>query len=204
MNRQEHWNQVYRTKATDNVSWYQHRPEVSLSLIAASGIGRNAGVIDVGGGASVLVDCLLDSGYSQLAVLDVSAVALAHSRVRLGDRAAGIEWFESDVTAFNPPHRYGLWHDRAVFHFLTLAEDRRNYLASLHNSLQPGGSVIIATFALDGPAKCSGLDVVRYEEQSMLAELGTEFQLLEIRHEVHLTPWQSEQRFIYFRLKWQP
>lgn len=204
MNRQEHWNQVYRTKATDNVSWYQHRPEVSLSLIAASGIGRNAGVIDVGGGASVLVDCLLDSGYSQLAVLDVSAVALAHSRVRLGDRAAGIEWFESDVTAFNPPHRYGLWHDRAVFHFLTLAEDRRNYLASLRNSLQPGGSVIIATFALDGPAKCSGLDVVRYDEQSMLAELGTEFQLLEIRHEVHLTPWQSEQRFIYFRLKWQP
>lgn len=204
MSRQEHWNQVYRTKATDNVSWYQHRPEVSLSLIAASGIDRNAGIIDVGGGASVLVDCLLDSGYSRLAVLDVSAVALAHSRARLGHRAAVIEWFESDVTAFNPPHRYGLWHDRAVFHFLTLAEDRRNYLASLRNSLQTGGSVIIATFALDGPAKCSGLDVVRYDEQSMLAELGTEFQLLEIRHEVHLTPWQSEQRFIYFRLKWLP
>lgn len=204
MNRQQHWNQVYRTKATDNVSWYQHRPEVSLSLIAASGIDRNAGIIDVGGGASVLVDCLLDSGYSRLAVLDVSAVALAHSRVRLGDRAAGIEWFESDVTAFNPPHRYGLWHDRAVFHFLTLAEDRSNYLASLRNSLRPGGSVIIATFALDGPAKCSGLDVVRYDQRSMLAELGTEFQLLEIRHEVHLTPWQSEQRFIYFRLKWLP
>lgn len=204
MNREEHWNEVYRTKATDNVSWYQHRPEVSLSLIAASGIGRNAGIIDVGGGASVLVDCLLDNGYSRLAVLDVSAVALAHSRARLGDQASEVEWFESDVTAFNPPHRYGLWHDRAVFHFLTLAEDRRNYLASLRNSLQPGGSLIIATFALDGPAKCSGLDVVRYDEKSMLAELGTEFQLLEIRREVHLTPWQSEQRFIYFRLKWQP
>ena len=204
MSRQEHWNQVYRTKATDNVSWYQHRPEVSLSLIAASGIDRNAGIIDVGGGASVLVDCLLDSGYSRLGVLDVSAVALAHSRARLGHQAAVIEWFESDVTAFNPPHRYGLWHDRAVFHFLTLAEERSNYLASLRNSLRPGGSVIIATFALDGPAKCSGLDVVRYDERSMLAELGTEFQLLEIRNEAHLTPWQSEQRFIYFRLKWLP
>jgi len=166
-------------------------------------VSKDAGVIDVGGGASVLVDCLLDDGYTHIAVLDVSGAALNHSRTRLGARAGIVEWFEADVTSFEPPHRFGLWHDRAVFHFLTGADDRRGYLATLHRTLQPGGSVVISTFALDGPAKCSGLDVVRYDEQAMLAELGPEFELQEVRHESHITPWQSEQRFIYFRLQWR-
>ena len=203
MNRQEHWDQVYRTKGPQEVSWYQHRPDLSLALIAASDIGKDDGIVDVGGGASTLVDCLLEAGYGRLAVLDLSPAALAHARTRLGEPAAGIEWFEADVTTFDPPHRFGLWHDRAVFHFLTEAEDRRKYVATLRRTLQPGGTVILATFATDGPPKCSGLDVVRYDEPSILEELGEEFSLLEVRRETHLTPWESEQRFIYFRFHWQ-
>ena len=203
MNRQEHWDQVYRTKGPQEVSWYQRRPDLSLALIAASDIGKDDGIVDVGGGASTLVDCLLEAGYGRLAVLDLSAAALAHARARLGKRAANIEWFEADVTTFDPPHRFGLWHDRAVFHFLTEAKDRRKYVATLRRTLQPGGTVILATFATDGPPKCSGLDVVRYDEPSILEELGEEFSLLEVRRETHLTPWESEQRFIYFRFHWQ-
>lgn len=204
MNRQQYWNQVYETKGPLDVSWYQRRPEVSLALIAAAGVSKDTGILDVGGGASVLVDCLLDAGYTRLAVLDLSGAALSHSRARLGQRAAAVEWFETDVTTFIPPHRFGLWHDRAVFHFLTAADDRRAYVATLRQTLRPGGTVIIATFALDGPPKCSGLDVVRYDEQSILAELSTEFRLQEVCRETHVTPWESEQRFIYFRLQWQP
>lgn len=204
MNRQQHWNQVYETKGPLEVSWYQRRPEVSLALIAAAGVGKDARIIDVGGGASILVDCLLEAGYTGIAVLDLSAIALNYSRARLGTRAAAVEWFEADVTTFMPPHRFGLWHDRAVFHFLTAADDRHGYVATLRQTLQPGGTVIIATFAMDGPPKCSGLDVVRYDEQSILAEVGPEFRLQEVRRETHVTPWESEQRFIYFRLQWQP
>jgi 2-polyprenyl-3-methyl-5-hydroxy-6-metoxy-1,4-benzoquinol methylase len=203
MNRQEHWNKVYQTKGTDDVSWYQRRPDLSLALIAASGVSKDAGVIDVGGGTSMLVDSLLDDGYSRLAVLDLSGVALSHSRSRLDARASAVEWFETDVTSFSPPHRFGLWHDRAVFHFLTAADDRHRYVATLQRTLRPGGAVVISTFALDGPPKCSGLDVMRYDEQSILAELGAEFRLQEIRRETHITPWQSDQRFIYFRFRWQ-
>lgn len=203
MDRHEHWNQVYRTKGPRDVSWYQRSPDLSLALIAAAAIGKDAGVIDVGGGASTLVDCLLDRGYTRLAVLDLSGAALEHSRTRLAARAGEVEWFEADVTSFDPPRRFGLWHDRAVFHFLTAAGDRRGYVATLRRTLRPGGSVVIATFALDGPPKCSGLEVVRYDEQSMVAELGPEFQLLEVQRETHVTPWQSEQRFSYFRLVWQ-
>lgn len=203
MNRQEHWDQVYRTKGTQEVSWYQRRPDLSLALIAAAGVDNDAGIIDVGGGASMLVDCLLDDGYTRLAVLDISEAALDHSRARLGARAQSVQWFAGDVTRFQPPHRFGLWHDRAVFHFLTEADDRRNYIATLRRTLQPGGSVVIATFASDGPQKCSGLDIVRYDEQAMMQELGAEFQLQEVRRETHITPWQSDQHFMYFRLQWK-
>jgi hypothetical protein len=130
-------------------------------------------------------------------------VALAHSRSRLGARASAVEWFEADVTLFTPPRHFGLWHDRAVLHFLTAADDRRGYVATLRRTLQPGGAVVISTFALGGPPKCSGLDVMRYDEQSICAELGAEFQLREVRRQTHITPWQSEQRFIYFRFQWQ-
>jgi ubiquinone/menaquinone biosynthesis C-methylase UbiE len=177
---------------------------LSLALIAASGISKDAGIIDVGGGTSTLVDFLLDNGFTRLAVLDVSDAALTYSRSRLGTRAADVEWFETDVTSFQPPHRFGLWHDRAVLHFLTSADDRRKYVATLQRTLQPGGTAVISTFALDGPPKCSGLNVIRYDAPSILAELGKEFQLQEVRHETHITPWKSEQRFIYFRFHWRP
>ena len=203
MNRQDHWNQVYREKGPQKLSWFQRRPELSLAIIASSGIEKDAGVIDVGGGTSALVDSLLDGGYQQIAVLDISGAALDQSRSRLGVRADAVEWYEADVTTFEPPHRFGLWHDRAVFHFLTEAEDRRAYVATLRRTLQPGGTVVISTFAIDGPPKCSGLEVVRYDADSMCAELGAEFQLQEVQREIHLTPWQTEQRFIYFRLKRQ-
>lgn len=204
MNRKEHWNRAYQTRAPEETSWYQRRPDLSLKLVAASGVDREAGIIDVGGGSSTLVDCLLDEGYTRLAVLDLSAVALTHSRNRLGARASEVEWFEADVTAFEPPHRFGLWHDRAVFHFLTEAGDRRAYVATLRRTLQPGGTVIISTFAPEGPPQCSGLDVMRYDEKSILAELGTEFELQEVRRETHVTPRQVNQHFIYFRFLWQP
>ena len=131
MNRQRHWNQVYETKGPLGVSWYQRRPEVSLALITAAGAKKDAGIIDVGGGASVLADCLLDAGYTGIAVLDLSGIALTQSRARLGARASEVEWFEADVMTFKPPHRFGLWHDRAVFHFLTEIDERRGYVATL-------------------------------------------------------------------------
>lgn len=201
--RREHWDRVYRTRGARDVSWYQPRPEVSLALIAASGVARDSGIVDVGGGASSLTACLLDDGYSRLAVLDVSGEALRHARSLLGARAADVEWIEADVTSFAPPRRFGLWHDRAVFHFLTEPGDRRAYAASLRRALQPDGAVVLATFAPDGPPTCSGLAVARHDEASILAALGDDFRLEETRRETHVTPWRSEQRFLYVRLRWQ-
>jgi trans-aconitate methyltransferase len=200
----DHWNHVYESMTPETVSWYQPRPALSLALIAASGVRKDAGIIDVGAGASTLVDCLLDQGYSSLAVLDWSGTALAHGRARLGDRAAAVQWHEADVTRFEPPRRYGLWHDRAVFHFLTQESDRRAYIATLKRALEADGHVVIATFAPDGPAKCSGLDVMRHDEAKLRRELGEEFELRETRRETHLTPWQSEQRFVYARFRRHP
>lgn len=199
MNRKDHWNQVYQTKAPDDVSWFQPQPAISLKLIEASGVGKKAGVIDVGGGASLLVDFLLDAGFSKLAVLDLSAVALEHARRRLGKRADSVQWLEADVTNFQPARQFALWHDRAVFHFLTDKADRQRYVQTLQRTLTPDGHVIIATFAVDGPLKCSGLEVSRYDAASICAELGAEFQMVEQASETHTTPWQTEQHFSYFR-----
>jgi trans-aconitate methyltransferase len=204
VNRREHWSQVYQSKEARNVSWYQRTPSMSLELIAACGIPKEAGILDVGGGASTLVDSLLERGHAPIVVLDLSEAALNQSRSRLGARADAVAWHVADVTSFTPPHRFGLWHDRAVFHFLTEAEDRRAYVRTLRQTLQPGGGVVIATFAIDGPSRCSGLDVMRHDAGSITAELGTDFRLDEVRSELHVTPWQSEQRFTYFRLRWLP
>lgn len=199
MNRTEHWNQVYQTKLPDDVSWFQTRPATSLRLIEACGVGKGDGIIDVGGGASVLVDFLLDAGYSKLAVLDISAAALDHAQRRLGARAGTVEWFAADVTTFTPPRQFGLWHDRAVFHFLTDKADRQKYVETMKRTLTPDGHAVIATFAIDGPEKCSGLSVCRYNASAISAELGAEFQLVEQVNETHVTPWSTEQRFSYFR-----
>lgn len=199
MNRTEHWNQVYQTNASDDVSWFQTRPTTSLRLIEACGVGKGNGIIDVGGGASVLVDFLLDAGYTQLAVLDISAAALDHAKGRLGARADAVDWFAADVTTFVPTRQFGLWHDRAVFHFLTDKADRQRYVETMKRTLTPEGHAVIATFAADGPEKCSGLSVCRYDGPAICAELGAGFQLVEHVNETHVTPWKTEQRFSYFR-----
>lgn len=198
MQRTEHWNHVYKTKAADDVSWYQRTPAISLSLIQKSGMALDAGIIDVGGGASVLAENLLAAGYSRLAVLDISPAALAQSRQRMGASAASVEWIVADITEFVPSRQFGVWHDRAVFHFLTGQSERRQYVGALTSALLPGGHAIIATFALDGPEKCSGLEVKRYDATTIAAELGKDFQLLEQVAETHHTPWDTEQRFSYF------
>lgn len=198
---QDHWNRVYTTRAVDAVSWYQAQPKISLELIAAADLPVDAPIIDVGGGASVLVDCLLAQGRSALSVLDVSAAALANSRARLGANAAKVQWIEADVREFEPPQRYALWHDRAVFHFLTDPADRERYMAAMRRSLKPRAHVVVATFALDGPARCSGLDVARYDAATLHAQFGDDFEPLDSRRETHITPAGAEQRFTWIHLR---
>jgi SAM-dependent methyltransferase len=198
-----HWEQVY-ADGYEDVSWFQARPDLSLRLIKSSGIAKDAGIIDVGGGASSLVDFLLGKGYSPVAVLDISPTALRYARDRLGARARSVNWFEADVTTFDPPRRFGLWHDRAVFHFLTDAAQRQAYMRTLRRTLAPGGTVIIATFAIDGPTRCSGLPAERYDAGKISAELGLEFSLTHEAREVHHTPSGSDQAFTYFHFRRKP
>ncbi len=199
MDRKQHWEQVYAQKQPTDVSWFQPRPAYSLRLIAAAGIDKAQPIIDMGGGASRLVDNLIEQGYGDISVLDISAAALQHSRDRLGAHAAPVHWIEADATAFEPPRTYALWHDRAVFHFLTDPADRQAYRERLARGLQPGGHLIIATFALDGPERCSNLPVQRYSPETLSAELGSGYTLVETTTETHLTPAQKEQRFVYCR-----
>ncbi len=197
--RKQHWEQVYGTKSPLDVSWHQDEPRLSWQLIQHTGVGKGAAVIDVGGGASVLVDRLVAAGYRQVTVLDISGKALAWARERLGGKASQVTWLETDVTSFEPSSQFDLWHDRAVFHFLTDAGDRRRYVATLKRALKPGGHLIVAAFAIGGPLQCSNLDIVQYDAQKLSAELGQEFRLVEEAGEVHITPAKKEQEFAYFR-----
>jgi len=197
----KHWENVYRDKSPLKVSWYQREPALSLSLIARARVARDAPIIDVGGGSSTLVDKLCDEAYTDISVLDISGVALNHTKNRLADKAGKVRWYEADVTSFEPPQRYALWHDRAVFHFLTLKLDRERYVNVLKQALEPHGQIIIMTFAIDGPGKCSGLDIVQYDADKMAAELGQGFELIETGHEIHHTPAGSQQKFAYFRFR---
>ncbi len=205
MKTQDHWEKVYREEdPTTGVSWYQARPAMSLQLILATGILPNQPVIDVGGGASLLVDRLLEAGFEHLSVLDISSAALEHAQKRLGPRAGAITWIHTDITLFKPARTYSLWHDRAVFHFLTSSSERSEYLRVLRSALPPGGQLILGTFAEDGPVRCSGLSVMRYDARAICAELGSEFTLLEQQRESHFTPWKTEQKFNWFRFQRQP
>lgn len=193
-----HWENIYTHKAPDVVSWFQPHAEHSLALIARAGLARDAAIIDVGGGASTLVDDLLARGYHDLTVLDLSAVALAAAQARLGDDARRVSWVEADITAVDlPRQRYDLWHDRAVFHFLTDAAQRHAYVERVLQSVKPGGHVIVATFAEDGPDRCSGLPVMRYGADTLHAEFGAPFELLEHSRETHHTPGGAAQQFVY-------
>ena len=202
--RKTHWENVYSNKSPLEVSWYQQEPSLSLQLIRDAEIAHDAPIIDVGGGASLLVDRLCAGGYTNIAVLDVSARALALARLRLADKACGVKWYEADVTEFDPPQQFSIWHDRAVFHFLTTKEDRNRYVEVLKRALLPGGQLVIMTFAIDGPKKCSGLDIVQYDVEKMQTELGDGFELVKTGYEVHMTPAGKGQQFAYFHFTSRP
>ena len=198
MQPKNHWEHVYSTKKTESVSWFQEHAEQSMRLIRGTGVPYSAGIIDVGGGASTLVDDLLRSGYRAVSVLDLAAAALSVAKARLGERASEVQWTEGDITkVLLPVHAFDVWHDRAVFHFLTSKEDRAAYVDTVLRSVKPGGHVIVATFAEDGPIQCSGLPVMRYGPSELHAEFGSPFSLVQHEREEHHTPFGTVQKFVY-------
>ena len=198
MEPKTHWENIYSTRAPDAVSWFQPHAEMSLRLIRNAGAGSPASVIDVGGGASTLVDDLLEAGFPQPTVLDLSGAAIATAQRRLGERASKVTWLEADITrASLPENAYDIWHDRAVFHFLTDPADRAAYVRTVLHAVKPGGHVIVATFAEDGPLKCSGLPIVRYSADALHAQFGAPFELIAHEKEAHQTPGGAVQRFVY-------
>ena len=205
MPSKNHWDRVYATKSPQGVSWYQPHADQSVRLIRQTGLPLSASIIDVGGGASTLVDDLLQAGCRHLTVLDLSGAALAAAQARLGDAARQVTWLEADVTRVTlPAQAFDLWHDRAVFHFLTGEREREAYVAAVMHAVKPGGHVIVATFAEDGPLQCSGLPVVRYSPQGLHAEFGNPFTLLKHEREEHHTPSGSVQKFIYCYCRKEP
>ncbi|MGH7582272.1 MAG: class I SAM-dependent methyltransferase [Gemmatimonadales bacterium] len=203
MDARSHWNQIYRTRPPTELSWYQPHARVSLELIGRASPPPNGPIIDVGGGASTLIDDLVEAGYGDLTVLDTSATALALARTRLGDRAAAVQWIEADILdALLPKARFSVWHDRAAFHFLTDPADRARYVAQARTAMRPGGFAVVATFADDGPTRCSGLDVVRYSAGTLHTQFGAGFRLVESERDEHTTPGGTRQAFVYclFRL----
>jgi SAM-dependent methyltransferase len=195
-----HWENVYRSQPPNSWSWFEPEPATSLALLDHAGLDTQSSVIDVGAGASTLVDELLSRGVQHVTLLDIAAASLELSRARLGDPTASVTWMECDVlTAPLPSAAFDIWHDRAVFHFLTAAADRARYVAQLTRSLRPDGQLILATFAEDGPPRCSGLDVVRYAPDSLARELGPAFELRESLRVAHQTPRGATQSFLYTR-----
>lgn len=197
--RADHWEKVYRSKSENEVSWFEDEPRISLELIRTAELPLDAPIIDVGGGESRLVDRLLALGHTDLSVLDISAKALDVASARIGKSASKVDWIAADVTLWKPARQWRLWHDRAVFHFLTEADDRRAYVNAMRQALTADAHVIIATFAPNGPERCSGLPVLRHDAQSLARELGPEFTLAETRSHEHRTPGGTVQRFQYAR-----
>lgn len=197
----EHWNKVYETRGADQVSWFQPEPTVSVELIGDTRLDRTQPVIDVGGGASLLVDRLLERGHTDLTVLDVSGNALRLAQRRLAGRANQVSWETSDLLRWRPRRRFALWHDRAVFHFLTDPSDRDRYRELASASVLAGGYLVLATFAADGPEHCSGLPVARYSPEELVATLGAAFNLLTIRREHHRTPAGVDQPFTWLLMR---
>jgi 2-polyprenyl-3-methyl-5-hydroxy-6-metoxy-1,4-benzoquinol methylase len=198
MTTKSHWEGVYQSKSPDQVSWYRPHLEISLRLIEQAASDRDSAVIDVGGGESTLVDDLVARGYANISVLDISQTAIDVARTRLGRAAASVHWITGDITQIKlPAGRYDLWHDRAVFHFLTGPAQRVAYVRQVARAVKPGGHVIVATFGQQGPEKCSGLEVVRYDPAALHGQFGPKFVLLDHLTELHETPWGAPQQFLY-------
>jgi len=198
MQSKSHWENIYHTKDATQVSWFQEHPALSLDFIKATGVEKTAQIIDVGGGASRLVDDLLTEGYHHITVLDISAAALQVAQQRLGSQASLVTWIEADITHVElPSNYYDVWHDRAVFHFLTKPEDRKRYVETVRHAVKTGGHIIVATFAPEGPNRCSGLDIVKYDPEHLHSEFGNDFALVNSSEETHHTPFGTEQQFIY-------
>jgi 2-polyprenyl-3-methyl-5-hydroxy-6-metoxy-1,4-benzoquinol methylase len=195
VNRKAHWETVYTTKGENEVSWFQENPSPSLELIDLAGSTPDSAIVDIGGGASRLVDSLVASRFNHVTVLDISEAALEVAKTRLGARASQVQWIVADVTKWAPTQTFEIWHDRAAFHFLIDAADRSAYVICMKQAVKPGGHVVIGTFALDGPEKCSGLPVNRYDATSLAKEFGLGFELIDSRRHDHSTPWNSAQRF---------
>ena len=198
-NRKDHWERIYQKHSPTEVGWYQAYPERSLKLIHNTGADTDSSIIDVGGGTSTLAKHLLDKGYEKLAVLDISGNSIERAKSQLGEKSSEINWIEADVTKYSFIEQYDIWHDRAVFHFLTKTEDRKGYINSLNQALKLNGHLIIATFGLDAPPKCSGLSVARYSPETLQSELGDNFNLVKAFVEDHLTPSGVRQEFTFCR-----
>ena len=198
-NRKDHWERVYKKLSTSEVGWYQAYPEKSLELINNTSRGSDSRIIDVGGGTSTLSMHLLDQGYRKLTVLDISGISIEKAKSQLGAESNRVKWIEADITKYSFSEQYDIWHDRAVFHFLTKTEDRKRYINSLNQALKLNGHLIMATFGLDAPPKCSGLSVVRYSPETLQNELGDNFNLVESFTDKHVTPSGVTQNFIFCR-----
>ena len=201
IDRKQHWENIYQTKELKDVSWYQPTPETSLEFIANLKIAKDAKIIDVGGGDSFLAEFLLDLGYTDISVLDISANAIERAKERMGESAQKVKWIVSDVTQFNPTEKYDLWHDRAAFHFLRSENDIESYLKILNQSITENGQLIIGTFSEDGPLKCSGIEIKQYSEESMVNQFKTHFEKIACIQVVHPTPFDTTQNFTFCSFK---
>ena len=195
-NRKKHWDNIYSTKKLNEVSWYQPTPETSLSLIKELNIPKTASIIDIGGGDSFLIDNLLELGYENLTLLDISKKAIERAKLRIGKKSEQVQWIEADVSEFNPTEVYDLWHDRAAFHFLTDEQEIINYLKAAEKGVKQSGNMIIGTFSTEGPKKCSGIEITQYSQESLVNRFES-FQKLNCKIIEHQTPFNSTQSFVF-------
>ncbi len=199
--KQKHWNSIYQTKELKDVSWYQPTPKTSLDFLTQFNVPKTAKIIDVGGGDSLLVDTLLDLGYTDITVLDISATSLERVKNRLGERALRVKWIVADAATFKPTEQYDFWHDRAAFHFLTQEQEIENYIDIIQQRIKPKGILVIGTFSEQGPKKCSGIEIKQYSETTMTERLQKFFEKVKCITVDHTTPFNTIQNFIFCSFK---
>lgn len=201
MDKKTHWETIYQTKELENVSWYQPKPQTSIDLIEKAARSSEDAIIDIGGGDSFLAEHLLDLGFTNITVLDISSAAIERAKVRMGERASRVKWIVSDILAFHPTEKYAIWHDRAAFHFINQAEEIEQYVEKASASLRTNGELIIGTFSVDGPLKCSGIDITQYSERSLEKTFDPHFRLESTLRVDHPTPFDTVQNFVFGTFK---